>query len=119
MRTRLIASCLTVGAALGAVLWPTAATAAQVVCIPEARVCAGVDGDAAQGYQYVFVIQQPPSPLSLSFTVNGAPARGSTAIVTRPNLVQGWFSPSSALVQGDRVCMTVALIPGTYCGTAR
>ncbi|MBP5934666.1 hypothetical protein F3K43_00225 [Streptomyces sp. LBUM 1476] len=77
MRTRLIASGLAAGAALGAVLMPTTASAApsiQVVCIPEARVCAGVDGNATQGYVYTFSIKQPPTPLGLSFTVNGLPA---------------------------------------------
>lgn len=124
MRTRLIASGLAAGAALGAVLMPTAASAApaapsiQVVCIPEARVCAGVDGNATQGYVYTFSIKQPPTPLGLSFTVNGLPAGGSTAIFTQPNLVQGQFRPSPALVQGDRVCMTILGISGTYCGTA-
>ncbi|MFM9443287.1 hypothetical protein [Streptomyces acidiscabies] len=121
MRTRLIASGLAAGAALGAVLMPTAASAVpavQVVCIPEARVCAGVDGNAAQGYVYTFSIRQPPTFLGLSFTVNGLPAGGSTTILTQPNLVQGTFRPSPALVQGDRVCMTVSSIPGTYCGTA-
>ncbi|MEX3105239.1 MULTISPECIES: hypothetical protein [unclassified Streptomyces] len=122
MRTRLIASGLAAGAAaLGAVLAPTPATAApsaQVICIPEARVCAGVDGNATQGYVYTFTIRQPPPALGLSFTVNGLPAAGSSTIVTQPNLVQGWFRPSPALVQGDRVCMTISSIPGTYCGTA-
>jgi len=124
MRTRLIASCLTAGAALGAAFWPTAAVAqeapsAQVVCVPEARVCAGVGGNATQGFHYEFTIRQPPTPLLLSFTVNGVQRTGSLVIRTQPGLAQGRFMPAPALVPGDRICMTVAAVPGTYCDTAR
>ncbi|MET8979496.1 hypothetical protein ABZX85_28235 [Streptomyces sp. NPDC004539] len=122
MRTRrLIASGLLAGAALGAALVPTTASAApsvQVVCVPEARVCAGVDGSATQGYVYTFTIKQPPAALGLSFTVNGFPASGSLTIISQPGLAQGTFRPSPALVQGDQVCMTILSISGTYCGTA-
>ncbi|WP_338682049.1 hypothetical protein QD712_06250 [Streptomyces acidiscabies] len=104
MRTRLIAGGLAAGAALGAVLMPTAASAAptapsiQVVCIPEARVCAGVDGNATQGYVYTFSIKQPPTPLGLSFTVNGLPAgaaRRSSPNRTSCRASSGRPAPSS------------------------
>ncbi|WP_416966654.1 hypothetical protein [Streptomyces sp. 4F14] len=123
MRTRrLIASALAAGAALGAVLVPTAASAApsvQVICIPEARVCAGVDGNATQGYVYNFTIRQAPTFVSLFFTVNGLQAHGLISTTSQPGLIQGSFRPTPALVQGDQVCMTISGIPGTYCGTAR
>ncbi|HEY8986154.1 MAG TPA: hypothetical protein VIU15_42095 [Streptomyces sp.] len=125
MRTRLIASCLTAGAALGAVLWPTAATAvqetlpAQVVCVPEARVCAGIAGNATQGFFYEFTIRQPPTPLRLSFTVDGVQRTGNLVVTTQPGLARGRFTPTSALVLGEQVCMTVFSVPGTYCDTVR
>ncbi|QNP75023.1 hypothetical protein IAG44_40170 [Streptomyces roseirectus] len=128
MRTRLIASWLSAGAALAALLAPTTATAAPATtvpatqagpyCIPEARVCAGLDGNATQGYQYVFTIHQPPSSLTFRFTVNGLPATGGYRVVTQPTYVQGWFFPSPPLVRGDEICMTLSgIIPSTYCST--
>ncbi|SEG97933.1 hypothetical protein SAMN05444920_111117 [Nonomuraea solani] len=91
------------------------AQAAQPVCIPEAPVCAGLDGGG-----FVFTIAPPPATLSVSVTVNGLPARGSLSSYRTPTYLYGLFRPSPPLVSGDRICMTLyagGVSPGPYCDT--
>lgn len=89
--------------------------AAGPYCIPEAPVCAGLEGG-----RFVYIIKPPPGWLSISATVNGAPATGVMSGFSTGSYFQGWFQPNPPLTSGDRICVTFYApgVPGgPYCAT--
>ncbi|MFI6297317.1 hypothetical protein ACIBEJ_37390 [Nonomuraea sp. NPDC050790] len=100
---------------LAFVLAAPPAQAAGPVCVPEAPVCAGLDGA-----RFVFTIKPPPSGLSVRATVNGVSRGGPISMMTTPAYLQGSYHPVPALVPGDVVCMwfhAPGVPPGPYCDT--
>ncbi|MEO3809231.1 hypothetical protein ABGB17_09560 [Sphaerisporangium sp. B11E5] len=91
------------------------AQAAGPYCIPEAPVCAGLEGS-----RFVFIIKPPPSWLSVSATVNGAPTSGAMSGFSTGTYFQGWYQPNPPLTSGDRICVTLyapGVPAGPYCAT--
>lgn len=110
-------------AAVGVSLIPAPAAAAAepetagIVCVPENRVCAGIDGTAGR-YYYSFRINSAPQPLTPVFTVNGDAASGSARIGWIGSTAHGEFHPNVPLASGDEVCMLLSQVPpGRFCDT--
>jgi hypothetical protein len=96
---------------------PPAETATPaVVCVPEAPVCAGIEG-APGRYSFHFRVSPAPSPVGASFTVNGANGSGSVSTHQTGNVLEGDFLPLVPLVTGDEVCMRLLGDPRRYCAT--
>ncbi|GAA3659089.1 hypothetical protein GCM10022224_023110 [Nonomuraea antimicrobica] len=118
MRVKSVARVVVLSLLAPLALLATAATPAQAVpvCAPEERVCANVEGG-----RFVFTVKPPPTTLTFSATVNGAPAAGSLTYQMMPGYLLGWFNPAVPLVAGDVICLTFyanGLPPGPYCETA-
>ncbi|MEV0314253.1 hypothetical protein [Nonomuraea fuscirosea] len=86
------------------------------VCLPETRVCAGLDDG-----RFAFTIRPRPTTLAVDATVNGTPVTGSLTHFTGDDHVQGWYEPYPPLVPGDVMCLAITapeVPPGPYCDTA-
>lgn len=93
------------------------AQAAAVVCVPENRVCAGVESEGGQ-YHYSFRVSSAPRPLTPVFTVNGEAASGSAWVGWNGSTAHGEFRPNVPLASGDEVCMLLSQAPpGRFCDT--
>jgi hypothetical protein len=128
MSTRIKLVIVALVAALPLAVAPAAG--ARIACLPEpgppSPVCDEIIG-VSGGFAYAFTIGSPApdSPAAppeacgaLTFAVNGRPARGALRCDQVDSFVFGTFEPSSPLLVGDEVCMTVPwLKPSEQCET--